>query len=51
MKEWGSEPDEMHDKLLLAEGFLVGLMVLGIYVLVSLEMIPTLCRWVLLFFG
>lgn len=51
MKEWGSEPDEKQDKLLLAEGVLVGFMVIGLHVLVLLEVIPALPSWALPFFA
>ena len=51
MKEWGSDPDEKQDKLLLAEGVLVGFMVIGVYVLVLLEVIRALADWVLPFFA
>lgn len=49
MKEWGSEPDEKHDKLLVAEGALVGILVIGVYVFVLLEVIRALADLVLLF--
>lgn len=51
VKEWGSDPDEKQDKLLLAEGVLVGFMVIGVYVLVLLEVIRALADWVLPFFA
>ena len=51
VKEWRSDSDEKQDKLLLAEGVLIGCMVIGIYVLVLLEVIPALADWVLPFFA
>lgn len=47
MKEWGSEPDKEPDKQLIAEGYIVGLMLLGVYVIVSLEVAALLRRWLL----
>lgn len=47
MREWGSEPDEEPDKQLIAEGYIVGLMLLGVYVIVSLEVAALLRRWLL----
>ena len=48
MKDWGSEPDEKENKLFLAEGLLLGLTVLGVYVFTLLKVIPALAIWVLL---
>jgi hypothetical protein len=48
VKDWGSEPDEKENKLFLAEGLLLGLTVLGVYVFTLLKVIPALAIWVLL---
>lgn len=45
VKDWEPESDEKQDKLLLAEGFLVGFLLLGVYVFISLEVFPTPSRW------
>lgn len=50
MKESVSDCDVKQDKLLLAEGLMIGVIVLGIYFTVSLEVIRALYRFVLLFF-
>ena len=51
VKEWGSEPDGKHDKLLVAEGLAVGFSLLGIYIFMLLEVILTLTGWVQYFFA
>lgn len=51
VKHWGSEPDGKQDKGLVAEGVLVGSMVLGVYAFVVLEVIAILADWVLHFFA
>ena len=46
MKVWVFKPEKKTDKLLLAESFLVGFMVLSVYITVLLELIPALAHWV-----
>jgi hypothetical protein len=51
IKESVSDCDVKQDKLLLAEGLMIGDIVLGIYFTVSLEVIRVLYRFVLLIFN
>lgn len=51
MKKSVSDCDVKQDKLLLAEGLMIGVIVLGIYFNVSLEVMRVLYRLVLLIFN
>lgn len=51
MNERGSEPDDQEDGWLLAEAFIIGILLLGVYVCVALEMFPIIYHWVLFWFG
>jgi len=51
VKEWGSDPDEKPDTLLLAEAKAVGAMLLIVYMLVGIEAIPRVYRWLVSLFG
>lgn len=51
VKEWGSDPDEKPNKLLQTEAMALGAMLLVIYVLVGIEAIPIVYRWLLSLFG
>lgn len=51
MKDQGSEPDDKQDGWLLAEALIIGILLLGVYACVALEVFPILYDWVLFLFG
>ena len=43
VKEWGPDPDEKPDKVLLTEAMAVGTILLAVYILVAMEAIAIAC--------